>query len=138
MNARPALKSTPADLGRWWKSLFEASTDAQLVCRDNGVVEQMNPRAVRLFNFNRFRDEGSVCVFNLLAPPADEKLSNIWQRGLTRASNLHSVALAGNTSPYSLVDLELVPLGDGFTLVTFKEVSNRLRLESHVQRLVTA
>ncbi|HXT11678.1 MAG TPA: ATP-binding protein [Candidatus Angelobacter sp.] len=138
MNVRSALKTTPADLGRWWKSLFEASTDAQLVCRDNGLVEQINSRAVRLFNLNPLRDEGSLSVLNLLAAPADKKLSQIWERGLTRASHLHSVGLASNTSPYSLVDLELVPLGDGFTLLTFKEVSHRLRLESHVQRLVTA
>src|SRR6185437_3093741 len=138
MNVRSALKTTPADLGRWWKSLFEASSDAQLVCRDNGLVEQINSRAVRLFNLNPLRDEGSLSVLNLLAAPADKKLSQIWERGLTRASHLHSVGLASNTSPYSLVDLELVPLGDGFTLLTFKEVSHRLRLESHVQRLVTA
>jgi PAS domain S-box-containing protein len=37
-----------------------------------------------------------------------------------------------------MTDLELVPLDDNHTLVTFKDVARRMRLESHVNRLVTA
>jgi PAS domain S-box-containing protein len=36
------------------------------------------------------------------------------------------------------MDLEVVPLAGHFALVTFKESSHRMRLESHVQRLITA
>jgi two-component system, cell cycle sensor histidine kinase and response regulator CckA len=138
MNVLPVPKTAPEFSGRWWKHLFEASADAQLVCRSDGIVEQINPRAARLFHLEPARDEGSFSVFKIVSQPAVEKLTEIWQRGLTRADTLHSVRIPRADGLHSLVDLELVPLGDGFTLLTFKEASHRLRLESHVQRLVTA
>jgi two-component system, cell cycle sensor histidine kinase and response regulator CckA len=138
MNVLPDLKTTPECAGRWWKHLFEASADAQVVCRADGTAEQINPRAARLFHLDRARDEGSFSVFKIISQPAVEKLGEIWQRGLTRAENIHSVKIPRANGLHSFVDLELVPLGDDFTLITFKEASYRLRLESHVQRLVTA
>src|SRR6185437_7759462 len=137
MNILPIVNTTP-DLAGWWKHLFEASADAQMVCRADGTVEQFNPRAARLFNLNPFRDEGTFSVFKILGSPADKKLAAIWQRGLSRTDTLYSVSVSQASGQDSLVDLELVPLGDDFTLLTFKEASRRLRLESHVQRLVTA
>src|SRR5579862_5268923 len=137
MKVLPAPNATPELSAGWWKHLFEASSDGQMVCRDDGIVEQINPRAARLFNLNPARDEGSFSIFKILSSPADKKLEVVWQRGLKRPDTLHSVTLkTGDT--HSLVDLELMPLGGGFTLLTFKEASRRLRLESHVQRLVTA
>jgi PAS domain S-box-containing protein len=41
-------------------------------------------------------------------------------------------------TPHSLMDLEIVSLDGDFSLVTFKENGHRLRLESHIQRLITA
>jgi two-component system, cell cycle sensor histidine kinase and response regulator CckA len=137
MNDLPVM-TAPECSGRWWKHLFEASADAQMVCRADGIIEQLNPRAARLFRLDRGRDEGSFSVFKLLSSPADEKLATIWERGLTRADNLYSVSISKGAEQHSLVDLELVPLGESFTLLTFKEANHRLRLESHVQRLVTA
>src|SRR6185312_17400554 len=138
MNVLPALTTDPALSGSWWKHLFEASADAQVVCRSDGVVEQINPRAERLFHLDRARDEGSFSVFKIVSAPAGEKLKAIWQRGLTRGDNIHSVSIPRTGGMHSFVDLELVPLGGDHTLLTFKEASTRLRLESHVQRLVTA
>ncbi len=138
MNVLPDLKTDPEYAGRWWKHLFEASADAQIVCRSDGVVEQINPKAARLFHLNPARDEGSLSVFKILSEPAAEKLAMIWERGLPRAENIHTVKISRANGLHSLNDLELVPLGEGFTLLTFKEASYRLRLESHVQRLVTA
>jgi len=109
-----------------------------MVCREDGAVEQINPQAARLFHLNEGRPAQSLSIFSLLSPPADEKLAAIWERGLTRIDHLYSVSISRGAGPHALVDLELVPLGEGFTLVAFKESSRRLRLESHVQRLVTA
>ena len=138
MNVLPASTTAPDLTGRWWKHLFEASTDAQVVCRSDGVVDQINPKASRLFHLDRARDEGSFSVFKIVSRPADVKLAALLARGLTRADNLHSVRIPRAGGLHSFVDLELVPLGEGHTLLTFKEASSRLRLESHVQRLVTA
>jgi len=138
MNVLLAPKTTPECSGRWWKHLFEASADAQVVCRSDGIVEQINPKAARLFHLDPALDDGVFSVYKILSQPAIEKLEEIWQRGLTRTGNIHSVRIPRAGGLHSLVDLELVPLGDGFTLLTFKEASHRLRLESHVQRLITA
>ena len=138
MNVLPVPKTAPEYSGRWWKHLFEASADAQVVCRSDSTVEQINPKAARLFHLDPARDEGAFSVYKILSQPAVEKLAEIWQRGLTRAVNIHSVRIPRAGGLHSLVDLELVPLGEGFTLLTFKEASHRLRLESHVQRLITA
>ena len=138
MNVLPAVKTTLESSGRWWKRLFEASADAQMVCREAGAVEQINPQAARLFHLEEGRATQSLSIFSLLSPPADEKLAAIWERGLTRTDHLYSVSISRGAGLHALVDLELVPLGEGFTLVAFKESSRRLRLESHVQRLVTA
>ena len=70
MNVLPALKTAPEVSGRWWKHLFEASADAQVVCRNDGVVEQINPRAARLFHLDPARDEGSFSVYKILTSPA--------------------------------------------------------------------
>jgi len=138
MNVLPALTTDPALSGSWWKHLFEASADAQVVCRSDGIVEQINPKASRLFHLDRTRDEGSFSVFNIVSRPADIKLAALLTRGLSRAENVHSVRIPRAGGLHSFVDLELVPLGGGHMLLTFKEASSRLRLESHVQRLVTA
>ena len=138
MKVLPVENTTPDLAGGWWKHLFEASADAQMVCRADGTVEQFNPRAARLFSLDPLCDEGVFSVFKILAAPADKKLASIWQRGLSRADTLYSVSVSQASGQDSLVDLELIPLGYEYTLLTFKEASRRLRLETHVQRLVTA
>ena len=55
-----------------------------------------------------------------------------------RVETISSVIIVQEDAPSSLMDLEIVPLEEGFTLVTFKDATRRLRLESHVQRLITA
>lgn len=121
--------------GQWWKSFFDSSEDALVVCRRDGAVEQINPRALRFFKIKPATLVDGVCIFNLLSPPADRKLREILQREESRPDTLHSI-VAG--APRGLADLEITPLAEGCTLLTFKDGSHRLRLESHVQRLVTA
>lgn len=138
MKVLPAAMAAPEVSGIWWKRLFEASADAQIVCRASGIIEHINPKAARLFDLNPARDEGISSVFKLLSPPADEKLAALCERGIGGPDTLHSVSISKKTAEHSLVDLEFVPLDENFTLLTFKEASRRLRLESHVLRLVTA
>ncbi|HTJ01051.1 MAG TPA: PAS domain-containing protein [Dongiaceae bacterium] len=140
MNVLPLLKSAPDQVTTcpWWNSLFNASEDAQIVCRTNGLTTAINPKAARLFKLNPGRDEGELSVFQLLSPPADQKLAHALQHGLARPDTLHSVPTLRHGAPHTLVDLEIIPLDEAHTLLTFRDASRRLRLESHVQRLVTA
>jgi PAS domain S-box-containing protein len=122
----------------WWRSFFESSEDAQIVCRSDGLVVKINPKAARLLKVNRAAAEGDFSLFEVLAPPADQKLRELLRRGCVRPDALHSVALLMGGRQNGMADLELAPLDENHTLVTVKDIGRRMRLESHVNRLVTA
>ncbi len=123
---------------KWWRNFFETSEDAQVVCRSDGLAVKINPKAARLLKVDRARAEGDFCVLNILVSPADQKLRESLQRGCIRPDALHSVALLAGGRQIGMSDLELAPLDEDHTLVTFKDIARRMRLESHVNRLVTA
>ncbi|HEY1716974.1 MAG TPA: PAS domain S-box protein [Verrucomicrobiae bacterium] len=123
---------------RWWWILFNASEDAQIVCRADGTAQHINPKAVRLFKLKAGWDEDEFSIFKILPLPANQKLERILKSRAPRVETISSVIVALDDAPGSLMDLETVPLEEGFTLVTFKDATRRLRLESHVQRLITA
>jgi PAS domain S-box-containing protein len=133
-NLTPGREST----SRWWWTLFNASEDAQIVCRADGIAQHLNPKAVRLFKLKSDPDENEFSIFEILPLPANQKLERILKSRAPRVETISSVIVVQEDAPSSLMDLEIVPLEDGFTLVTFKDATRRLRLESHVQRLITA
>ena len=122
----------------WWCGFFNAAPDAHVVCRNDGLVEQVNPRAARSLRLDRAASEGSLCLFDILAAPADRKLAEVLRLGLLHPETLHSVTTVVDGRPQSLADLEITPLGRTHSLITFKDAARRLRLETHVSRLVTA
>jgi PAS domain S-box-containing protein len=140
MNDLPDSKTPPEEQSacRWWKKLFNASEEAQIVCRADGTALHINRKAARQFKLRPELDEGSFSIFKILAPPADQKLRRILQLHLSHADNLHSAMILLEGSPHSLMDLEIVSLDDNSSLVIFKDSGHRLRLESHIQRLITA
>ncbi len=140
MDALPVAQeaSARALTGQWWTALFDASTEAQIVCDAEGTAVQINPRAARLFHLHPEMDPGSFSVLNLFAEPARAKLEAALRHAHPRGGNFHSVPASVNGMRRLVADLELVGLGNGYTLVTFRDASQRLRLESHVQRLITA
>ena len=124
------------DAANWWGNFFDSSEDALIVCRIDGIAQHINPKAARRFRLKPETDDGFLSVPNLLSAPADKRLLQILQR--PAANTLQSAIIQRDGVPYSLMDLEVTPLGDGYSLVTFRDSSRRLRLEAHVQRLVTA
>jgi PAS domain S-box-containing protein len=124
------------DAANWWGNFFDSSEDALMVCRIDGIAQHINPKAARRFRLKPETDDGFLSVPNLLSAPADKRLLQILQR--PAANTLQSAIIQRDGVPYSLMDLEVTPLGDGYSLVTFRDSSRRLRLEAHVQRLVTA
>jgi PAS domain S-box-containing protein len=125
-------------LEKWWRSFFEASEDAQVVCRSDGLVVKINPKAARLLKLDRPATEGQFSVFEILLSPAGPKLRESLRHGNAHSDTLHSVVILTGGKQNGMADLELVPLDENHTLVTFKDVARRMRLESHVNRLVTA
>jgi PAS domain S-box-containing protein len=122
----------------WWHGFFESSDDAQVVCRSDGVVSKMNSKAAQLFKLNRAAMEEHFCLFDVLMPPAGQKLLAAFHNRPVQPRALHSVGLFAEGRQNGQADLELTALDGTHTLVTFKDISRRMRLESHVNRLVTA
>jgi PAS domain S-box-containing protein len=139
MNDLPVIQYlTERDACQWWENFFKTSPDAQIVCRKDGIVERINHRAAQRFELNILASEGVFSVFHLLSEPSDRKLAQILQADRSVADTIYSVNARGDGMPVALMDLEIIPLDQNFNLVTFKDSSRRQRLESHVQRLVTA
>jgi PAS domain S-box-containing protein len=102
------------------------------------LVVKINPKAARLLKLTRSETEDQVSIFDVLLSPAGPKLRDALHHAHTRSDTLHSVGIVAGGRQNGMADLELVPLDDNHTLVTFKDVARRMRLESHVNRLVTA
>lgn len=132
------IKPVPEVICHWWQAAFEAAEHAQAVCHRDGRLVQFNRRAAHLFQVPPRTPPESLSVWNWVAPPADQKLRHALQQDPPRPDILHSVISLREGLPHVPVDLEYIPLGNGHFLLVFKDVSRRLRLESHVQRLITA
>jgi PAS domain S-box-containing protein len=121
-----------------WKHLFEASTDAQILCHADGTIEHLNSKAAEFLKSALAEAPAGFHIFDLLQPPADRKLRELFQRRQATPEMLHSVTVLLPEPNRGPVDLEIIPLADTHALVVFKDTSRRLRLESHVRRLITA
>jgi len=113
-----------------------------MICRADGMVEHINPKAFRLFKFepksNGLGDEAGLSIHKILPPAVNQKLGWILQNPSTPVQTIKAVKIALDESTGLLMDLEIVPLEGGSVLVGFKDITIRHRLESHVQRLITA
>jgi PAS domain S-box-containing protein len=140
MNELPVIQAlTKWDTaGHWWENFFQTSPDARIVCRKDGIVERINPRAAHRFELGTVATEGVYSILELLAEPSNRKLAQILLANRSGADTLYLVDVRGDGMPAALMDVEIIRLDREFNLVTFKDSSRRQRLESHVQRLVTA
>ncbi len=125
-----------ANTGRWWWTLFNASEEAQLICGLDGTARHANPKAAKLFKLEP-EPEG-FSIQKVLPPAANQRLSRIIKNNQTPSETIQSVIVALDEASSLLMDLEVVRLEGDLILVTFKQATTRHRLESHVQRLITA
>ena len=134
----PQLSPAEDAASSWWNHYFRTAADALIVCREDGTVECVSPHAARLFQFKPEVVAGGVSIFDFLVKPGDRKLAHMLCAKNGRADTLHAVMTQRHGQPHAMMDIEVVPLGNGFALVVFKDASRRFRLEAHVNRLVTA
>lgn len=113
-----------------------------MICRADGLVEHINPKAARLFKLEPkpagTRGEFELSIHKILPPAVSQKLNWILQNRSTPVETIKAVKVALDNSTGLLMDLEINPLEGGSVLVAFKDITMRHRLESHVQRLITA
>ncbi|HEY9175957.1 MAG TPA: PAS domain S-box protein [Verrucomicrobiae bacterium] len=122
----------------WWKSFFEVSEDAQVVCRADGLILYINPSAARLFRLSPDQAEGRASIYHGVTPLVHKKLQAALGPHRARFQLLHGVLTVAEGTPRRLTDLEITSFPDDLALLTFKDATPRMRLESHVQRLITA
>lgn len=127
----------PASRDAWWRCLFELSEDVQMVCDPTGVLVEVNKRGIQFFGF-RSDSEVPSDISSFFTPETAQKLRTLLHRSSGRQEILASMPLLCQGRINHLVDVHLTPLSEHFSLITLKDVSRRWRLESHVQRLITA
>lgn len=128
----------PAPTAQWWRCLFEASEDALLVCDQRGATLAANRRGAHLLGLANARQVTAHALRDVLTPATTAKLAAILARTDGRSETLSAVTLACTGRLNLIADLQTTPLGDGCSLVTIKDASRRWRMESHLQRLMTA
>lgn len=122
-----------------WRSAFEASEDAQLICTRVGRIHEINRKGAQLLGIANPADCAHVSVFDALSSAAGKRLYEILQRSSSPPETMSAITLLSGVGYVRLiVDLQVTPLGNGFWLVAIKDASRRWRMESHVQRLVAA
>ena len=121
-----------------WHRWFEESEDAQLVCTCRGEIVAANRKAAQLLLLNQTAAETPPLVFQFLPSAAGGRLAGWLRPGLKQPQAMDAVTLVCDGQPRHLVDVRATPLDEGFSLLTLRDASRRWRMESHVQRLLTA
>jgi two-component system cell cycle sensor histidine kinase/response regulator CckA len=122
-----------------WRSVFESSEDAQLICTRVGRIHEINRKGAQLLGIANPAECAHVSVFDALSPAASKRLYDIFQRAVSPPETMSAITLLSGAGYVRLiVDLQVTHLGGGFWLVAIKDASRRWRMESHVQRLIAA
>ncbi len=128
----PGDPSLPAAL---WRQLFMESEDAQMICDGEGIIAEVNREAARLFGLERGMSLGKT---GLLNADALGQVQAALSGGARQPFVLPGVNLAIAAAESRMADLKISCLSTGCWLVSFKDATRRLRLESHTQRLLAA
>lgn len=139
MKTSPSINRADQSLPyeRWWRCLFNESEDAQLVYASDGTIQEANRAALRLLGLSG-REDSPPNLYQMLTSTAAARVAGLLQQHVGSQVTLPAVALMVEGQISLLADLQITPLGQGFSLVTIRDATRRWRMESHVQRLVTA
>ncbi len=74
-----------------------------IVCRKDGIVERINPRAAHRFELSAVASEGVYSILDLLPEPSNRKLARILQADRSDADTLYLVEVRGDGMPAALM-----------------------------------
>lgn len=120
----------------WWQAIFEASEDALLVCTSDGKLKESNRRTQKFFNTSLLGAE--ISIFDSLTAQTGDRLKAIIERDSQHPEVLSSISFLPGGHLRLIVDLTVSRLDPSHWLVSIKDATRRWRMESHVQRLMTA
>jgi PAS domain S-box-containing protein len=119
----------------WWQAIFDASEDALLVCDRVGNLLETNRRAGRFVEPLRAH---AAKIFDALTESSNARLRSIIDRDSTHPEVLSSVSFVPAPHLRLIVDLVITRLDGSHWLIAIKDATPRWRMESHVNRLMTA
>ncbi len=119
----------------WWKAVFVESPEAQVICGRAGNIDEFNKAAACWLADGRGFDPENA-IFRLFSSSTAERLQDLFARREPGTLNGVSLLLAGELS--TVVNVNVVPLGDDHSLVTLSDAGRLWRIESHSQRLTAA
>lgn len=123
----------------WWQNWFDQSEDSQIVCQWDGFVLETNRKAVQMLGFSPEQTrKDPFLLFNLVTPAEATRLAKLLRREEGRQEMLPGIVLHCPNQLQLVADLQVTPLGKGCSLVSFRDASRRWRMETHLQRLMTA
>ncbi|HKX61207.1 MAG TPA: PAS domain S-box protein [Verrucomicrobiae bacterium] len=123
---------TPAVL---WRHLFLDSEDAQLICDNEGLIAEVNREAAARLGLDRGT---RLAQCGLLKVEALAAVHSVLSGSTAQPFTLPGVALPIPGGGTRIVDLKIAGLSAGCWLLTCKDASRRLHLETHTQRLLAA
>ena len=120
----------------WWQAIFEASEDALLVCTEGGSLLESNQRARKFLDSSTLQAGSNF--FQSLTASTCERLNAIIERDSPHQEVLSSISFVSGPNQRLVVDLIVSRLDQNHWLFAIKDASRRWRMESHVNRLMTA
>ena len=129
----PVTRETRAS---WWQAIFEASEDALLVCTRGGKLLEFNRRAEKFLDPSFLQNESSL--FDALTEQTGARLKALIDRESLHPEVLSSISFVPGGNLRLIVDLVISRLDGHHWLIAIKDATPRWRMESHVNRLMTA
>jgi PAS domain S-box-containing protein len=120
----------------WWQAIFEASEDALLVCTREGKLLESNRRAQKLLDRSILKP--GCNFFEALTATTGARLKALIERDSSRQEVLSSISFVPGANQRLVVDLMVSRLDANHWMLTIKDATRRWRMESHVNRLMTA
>jgi PAS domain S-box-containing protein len=130
---------SPSRQGHWWRSLFDQSDHARVVCRADGTLFAVNRKAAQLLALPETAAEcGRSNILTRLTAGSGNKVMEMLRRAPCDRESLLSVSLLVEGKICLLADLEVAALDEVFSLITLKDANCRWRMEAHAQRVMSA
>jgi two-component system, cell cycle sensor histidine kinase and response regulator CckA len=120
----------------WWQAIFEASEDALLVCTREGKLLESNRRAQKLLDRSILKP--GCNFFEALTATTGARLKALIERDSSHQEVLSSISFVPGANQRLVVDLMVSRLDANHWMLTIKDATRRWRMESHVNRLMTA
>jgi two-component system cell cycle sensor histidine kinase/response regulator CckA len=133
-----ATKTAASLKTAWWKLGFLEAEDGLVICRSDGVVEEVNRRAVQWFLHEDTPDKRLRLLETIFTEPTRDKLLGLLGDPARRGGSIVGVSVRSDGRAVGFADVQASSLGPELWLVSVKDASRRVRMESHAQRLRAA